>query len=195
METDNKNQNQQNLTKLRQPKEKKSLIEHLKKIPIVQISCERVGISRPTFYRWKADDQDFDKAVRDAISEGVTFINELSESQIITLIKEKKLEAVRFWLRHNHPKYAQRLEITTKEPQEKLNPEQEAMVKEALRLSGIATSEEKIATDNEQNKILINVQNNGDTNSGQQPNSDTSTAKSDTGKNPESTTKSATPTV
>lgn len=145
MEQDNKNQ--LNPAKLKLPKEKKALIEQLKKVPIIQIACERVGISRPTFYRWKKDDIEFAKTIKEALSEGVVFINELSESQIITLIKEKNLAAVRFWLRHNHPKYAQRIEITTKEPQEGLNPEQAAVVKEALRLAGITNTEEKTVDD------------------------------------------------
>jgi len=146
------NKEQLNPAKLRMPKEKKELIEQLKKVPIIQIACERIGVSRPTFYRWKKDDDDFAKAVKEALSEGVIFINELSESQVITLIKEKNLSAVRFWLRHNHPKYAQRIEITTKELQEELNPEQEAVVKEALRLSSMqlveVKTEEKIIEPN-----------------------------------------------
>jgi len=149
------NKKESNPAKLRQPKEKKELVEQLKKVPIIQIACERVGISRPTFYRWKADDEDFAKEIKDALSEGIVFINELSESQVIALIKEKNLPAVRFWLRHNHPKYAQRIEITTKEPQEKLDPEQEAVVKEALRLAGITPAEEKMADDK---NIQVNVQ-------------------------------------
>lgn len=147
---DNKNnKKQENLNHLRRSKEKKAIVEQLGKIPIVQIACERIGISRQTFYRWKADDEEFAKIVKEAISEGVIFINELSESQIIALIKEKNLSAVRFWLRHNHPKYAQRIEISTNnQPQEKLNPEQEAMVREALRLAGLTSFEEKIITNN-----------------------------------------------
>ncbi len=144
MEEQTDKKEESNPAKLRMPKEKRELIDQLKKVPIVQIACERIGISRPTFYRWKKDDEDFTKAVKEALSEGVIFINELSESQVITLIKEKDLSAVRFWLRHNHPKYAQRIEITTKELQEELNPEQEAVVKEALRLSSMRLVEVKV---------------------------------------------------
>ncbi len=46
------------------------------------------------------------------------------------------MPSIRYWLKHNHPKYRERLEITTvNQPQEALNAEQEAYVRDALRLS------------------------------------------------------------
>ena len=56
------------------------------------------------------------------------------------------MPSIRYWLKHNHPKYRERLEITTvSQPQEQLNAEQEAYVREALRLS--AMPEVEIKTD------------------------------------------------
>ena len=153
------NENQQlNSVRSRQPKIKEAIINQLKRTPIIQIACERVSISRATFYRWRAEDEKFRKAVDEAIAEGETFINDMSESQLISLIKEKNWAAISFWLRHHHPRYAQRIEISANinQPQEELNPEQEAVVREALRLALPTTpAEEKIVEDNK----IINNQN------------------------------------
>ena len=119
---------------MKKDKVKTAFLEQLAKIPIIQLACEKVGVSRATVYRWRADDN-FKKQIDEALKEGEKMINDMSEAQVIALIKEKKWQAISFWLRHHHPKYAQRIEITTREPQEELNPEQAAVVKEALRLS------------------------------------------------------------
>jgi len=142
------NEEQPNTIELRQFKEKKVIIEQLKKVPIIQIACERANLSRPTFYRWRSEDENFAKEVKEALSEGITFINELSESQVISLIKEKNLSAIRLWLTNNHPKYAQRIEISTVQPKDKLDPEQEAVVRQALELAGLTHPENKLLINN-----------------------------------------------
>ncbi len=97
----------------RQNKDKERVLQELKKIPIVQVTCERSGISRATYYRWRNEDEIFLEAADAAINEGVLFINDMSESQLISLIKDKKWEALRFWLTAHHPKYANKLKITS----------------------------------------------------------------------------------
>ena len=37
----------------RQKKEKLLLIEQLSKYPVVQVACEKTGVSRATYYRWR----------------------------------------------------------------------------------------------------------------------------------------------
>jgi len=69
--------------------EQKVVLEQLRKIPIVQIACERANIGRTTFYRWRKDDPKFKRAAEEAMQDGVDMINDLSESQLIALIKEK----------------------------------------------------------------------------------------------------------
>lgn len=137
MENSNKEQYQQTIEK-RQTKLKEALINTLKEMPIIEVAVKRIGIGRDTYYRWKAQDQEFFKRSQEAMMQGIEFINDLSESQIITLIKDKKMSSIKFWLKHNHPKYRERIEITTNtQPQEELNPEQALIVKEALRLSSM----------------------------------------------------------
>ena len=117
----------------RQQAEKKLLLEQLKKTPIVQVVCERTGVSKTTYYRWRQEDESFRKDSDIAMKEGEDLINDLSESQLITLIKEKNFPAIQLWLRQHHPKYRTRVELTTKSIEdEKLTPEEEKLVRQAL---------------------------------------------------------------
>jgi glutaredoxin 2 len=118
--------------------EQKVVLEQLRKIPIVQIACERANIGRTTFYRWRKDDPKFKKAAEEAMQDGVDMINDLSESQLIALIKEKNFPAIQLWLRQHHPVYSNRLEVKAKiEAEDPLTPEQEALIKEALGIKDI----------------------------------------------------------
>lgn len=123
-------------------KDKQLLIEQLKKIPIIQIICERVGISRATFYRWKNDDSQFAQAVETAIHEGVSLVNDMAESQLISAIKDKNFSAIAYWLNHRHPSYTNKVEVTAKlkHDHEQLTPEQEILVTKALRLASVLPS-------------------------------------------------------
>jgi hypothetical protein len=119
---------------------KKSFLEELKKVPIVQVACEKTGLSRNSVYRWRKEDKDFLKKMEDAISEGVALVNDMSESQLLTLIKEKNYPAISFWLRHRNDNYKNKLEITTKDDNEELTPSQAKIVKQALKLAKITKS-------------------------------------------------------
>jgi hypothetical protein len=61
----------------------------------------------------------------------------MTEGQLISLIKEKNYAAISFWLRHRNPKFKEKIEITgtIKTENEILDPEQEELLKEALRLA------------------------------------------------------------
>ncbi len=116
----------------RNTSEKKVLLEQLRKIPIVQIACERADIGRTTYYRWRREDEKFKKAADEAMLDGEEMINDLSESQLITLIKEKNFSAIQLWLRQHHPKYRTKVELTAKIEDESLTPEEESLVRKAL---------------------------------------------------------------
>jgi len=126
---------------MKKERTQKLLLEQLRKMPIIQIACEKVDIARATFYRWRADDKDFAKKVEDALIEGETIVNEMGESQLLSLMWDKHWPSISFWLKHRHPKFKNRLEISgsLQTPQEELTPEQEKTVKEALRLATLTT--------------------------------------------------------
>lgn len=112
----------------------------LEKVPIVQVACEKTGLSRNSVYRWRKEDKSFAKRMDEAMAKGVDFVNDMSESQMLTMIKEKNWPAISFWLRHRNKNYKDKLEVTTKEDDEKLTPEQANVVKQALRLASLTKS-------------------------------------------------------
>lgn len=115
---------------------KKLFLENLRRVPIIQVACEKAGVSRATVYRWRDKDKKFRKILNEALSEGEALVNDMGESQLIHLIKEKNFSAIRFWLNHRHEKFKEKVEVTTtNEKQEKLTPEQASIVREALRLA------------------------------------------------------------
>lgn len=120
---------------------KDKFLESLKKVPIVQISCEKVGVSRNSVYRWRNADKKFSEDMDLAMAEGEAFINDISEGQLLNMIKEKSWPALAFWLRHRNPKFRDKVEITTKIADEELSPEQEKIVREALELASITKTD------------------------------------------------------
>lgn len=119
--------------------DKKLFIDNLRKIPIIQVACERSTVSRASVYRWKNEDEKFANDIEEATTEGEALINDMSEGQLISLIREKNFPALRFWLIHRNPKFRERVEVTAniQSTQGELTPEQETIVREALRLSSI----------------------------------------------------------
>jgi len=99
------NSKSQTTIKLRQGKIKEMILEHLQKMPIIQLVCEKTGIARATFYRWMDQSPDFKKAVEEASQEGHRRIGDLAESKLIHLINDNNLGAIIFYLRSQNKKY------------------------------------------------------------------------------------------
>lgn len=123
---------------MKKNKKEAEFLEQLKKIPIVQVACEKVGLSRNTVYRWRKEDEKFAKTMDEALAEGETLVNEMSESQLISMIRDKNYSAISFWLRHRNPKFKDKVEITgtIKETRE-LTVDQKNIIQEALRLAAL----------------------------------------------------------
>ena len=130
--------------------QKQELIKELKTTPIIQVCCSKVNISRDTYYRWRKSDPEFAQAADAALQEGSLLVNDMAESQLMSAIKDKNMTAIIFWLKHHHQSYATRVEVMAhiKQSIEQLTPEQEAVVREALRL---ASGQEKLPTDSQDN--------------------------------------------
>jgi hypothetical protein len=117
---------------------KELLLEQLKKTPIIQIACEKLGIARATFYRWKTEDAKFSKRLDEALLEGCLLVNDLAESQLISAVKDRNLTAIMYWLRHHHKDYKNKLELEGSiNTIQELSSEQKALVRQALKLTGI----------------------------------------------------------
>lgn len=121
---------------VRQDKQKELVIEQLKKVPIIQIVCEKVGISRATFYRWKQDDLVFADAIDHAIFMGVELINDMAESQLLAAIRDQHMTAIIFWLKHRHRSYGTRVSLDANLRVDKqLTDEEQETIKRALELA------------------------------------------------------------
>jgi hypothetical protein len=121
----------------RQNANKMLLLEQLKRAPIVQVACEKVGISRATYYRWRKKDKVFLEDSDKAILNGNRLVNDLAESQLITAIKNNSLGAIVFWLKHHHPNYTTRVELLghIDHKVETITPEQEQLINKALKMA------------------------------------------------------------
>ena len=122
---------------MKKAKLKDAFLEQLKKVPIVQVACEKAGLSRNTVYRWRNEDETFRKEMEIALEEGEALVNDMSESQLLTLIREKNWPAISFWLKHRNPKFRDKVELSGKITHENkpLTSEQEALMRDALALA------------------------------------------------------------
>ncbi|MDR3642530.1 MAG: phBC6A51 family helix-turn-helix protein [Candidatus Doudnabacteria bacterium] len=127
----------------KQAKQKEMILEQLRKTPVIQIVCEKLGISRSSYYRWRQDDKDFAKACDDALEDGCLLINDLAESQLMGAIRDQNITAIIFWLRSHHDKYKNKMEVSAsiKNVSEQLTPEQQAVVEQALKLASLIDAE------------------------------------------------------
>lgn len=114
--------------------DKERFLQELRKTPVVQVACQKVGWGRTTYYRIRKQDKKFAELADTALQEGRVVVNELGEAQTITLMKEKDMRAIRFWLTHNDPRYSNKLELTghLTHASETLTAEQEKLLRAAL---------------------------------------------------------------
>lgn len=124
---------------------KELLLEQLKKTPIVQIACDKIGLSRVSFYNWKKKDKEFAKQVDAALLDGRSLVNDLAESQLINAVKDRNITAIVAWLKHNHPSYKTKVEIEGRvNVIEELTPAQKELVRKALALADLTLNEHGI---------------------------------------------------
>jgi hypothetical protein len=126
----------------KQADDKHKLIGILKELPIISGACKRANISRDTYYRWRHEDTTFKQESDDAINQGVEFVSDMSELQLVTLIKEKKMPAIALWLKHNRPRYGGKTTRGHATAMPELTPEDEKLFEELMSPSlGISTND------------------------------------------------------
>jgi hypothetical protein len=81
------------------------ILEELERTPIIQVVCEKFGISRQTFYRWMNESEDNFNDVNKAMGFGVGLVNDVAESNVLTGIKNKDAAYTKYWLSHRHEAY------------------------------------------------------------------------------------------
>ncbi len=115
--------------------QKAELIKQLKKTPIVEVACKKLGIGRATYYRWKKDDPKFAEEAEFALDEGSQLVNDMAESQLINAIKEGNMTGIIFWLKNHHKQYSPKLEVTTKNGDVPLTEEQKELIRKSLAMA------------------------------------------------------------
>lgn len=89
----------------RQQKEKDKILGYLREMPVKEVALKKAGVGHATYYRWCEEDPNFLAQSEKALQDGVEFINDMNESQMIMLSRDKYWPAIRYWLEHNHSKY------------------------------------------------------------------------------------------
>jgi len=123
---------------MKSKKIKKLLLEQLKETPIIEYACKKLNVSRSTYYRWRKNKK-FAEVAEKALTEGEELITDMSEGQLISLIKDRNFPAIQLWLKNHHPKYTNKIELTgnVNIKEEPLTPEQQRLVEKSLTLAGI----------------------------------------------------------
>lgn len=106
----------------RQTEEKRKFIETLREMPIVTRACKMTGLGRTTCYRWRKEDSAFDSEYGEAWHEGIEYLNDMAESQMIQLVGEKNLAAIKHWLAHNSPRYQSPMTMRIKQERKPTGP-------------------------------------------------------------------------
>lgn len=81
------------------------LLVEIENTPLVQIACEKVGISRNTFYRWIKEDPELLERVNYALTLGKGRVNDIAVSNVLSGIKSKDVKYTMYWLDRNHPDF------------------------------------------------------------------------------------------
>lgn len=125
--------------KARQNKLKEAFLEQLKRTPTIETACQKVGVARATVYRWIKTSKRFENQIDQALNEGRTFMSDIAENQLFSLIGDKKIEAIRLYLSTHNPRYSNKLELSgvVSHKDEALTKEQKKLIREALKLSSL----------------------------------------------------------
>lgn len=113
-------------------REKELMLKTLREMPIPAVACEKTGIGHSTFYSWRKNDKEFLSKVEEAMIIGDNFLNDLAKSQMVSLMRDKYWPTIKYHLEKKHPEYMSRDSTSAKD--ESLTKEQEALVRQALRL-------------------------------------------------------------
>lgn len=85
-------------------KTKELLLKEVEKNGNVSLSCAKVGVDKSTFYRWY-ENKSFKKRAEQAIKRGRETNCDFAESSLMVLIKQRKIEAIKYLLSHNSSRY------------------------------------------------------------------------------------------
>lgn len=116
---------------------KHKVVQHLKEIPIATYVCQRLGVPKATYYKWRKIDPAFLKASDEAIVSGKMHINDVAKSQLINHIKNGDHRAISFWLKHNDADFNSKLTLNIKDESYSYTKEQTDELIRAMKNAGL----------------------------------------------------------
>jgi len=84
---------------------KDKLIVELEKNGNISIACMKIGVNRATYYRWKKEDKNFMKKANQSVKYGRENNCDLGEHALMLKVKAQDLNAIKYLLGHNSPRY------------------------------------------------------------------------------------------
>lgn len=94
---------------------KQKIVQALREIPIITYVCQKTGVPKPTYYKWRKIDKAFYQASEDAIRTGKININDVAKSQLINHIKNGDYRSISFWLKHNDTDFNPKMTVQIKD--------------------------------------------------------------------------------
>lgn len=94
-------------------KTKDMFLKFLEKYGNVSLACNKAGINRCTYYRWKETDKQFKKRTSHLIKLGRENMTDMSEHALLVEIRNGNIRAIEFSLRHNSSRYKRQSISTT----------------------------------------------------------------------------------
>jgi len=116
---------------------KTKLVQELKEIPIPTFVCQKLGVPKATYYKWKQTDSAFQEACDEAVMRGKLNVNDLAKSKLIKLINDGDYRSISFWLKHNDPDFNPRLTLEIQEVGRKYDPVQLKEMADAMQRAGL----------------------------------------------------------
>ena len=118
---------------------REQMLDTLRKTPIIETMCQKLGVSKMTFSRWRRRYSGFNKQVEEALMDGRSRMNDVAENVILGGLLQDDMSAAKFYLNHNSPRYASKLELSGSiaAKDESLTKEQKALLRKAFKNSSL----------------------------------------------------------
>ncbi len=116
---------------------KQKVVQQLKEIPIPTYVCQKLGIPKATYYKWRKTDNAFREASDKAIISGKLTINDIAKSQLIKMINTGDFRSINLWLKHNDPDFNPKLTLEIKETKRDFDPVRLKELERAMNNAGL----------------------------------------------------------
>jgi len=102
----------------------------------VTAACKKMDISRDTFYRWKAEDEEWGKEIDDLVGRKRYEMNDFAEGKLYENINNGNITCLIFYLKTKHPDYKQKIDLSGEVTQNvKLSDDEKELLKQAIRFA------------------------------------------------------------